>query len=167
MEKYSIWLIPPEPLYSQLKEVISELSNTYDSPLFEPHLTLVGNISKELNEIESYLENLALRIGKIELKIGTVSFSTTYFQSVLVRVDSAAELMQLNLDIKELFDLENNVFMPHMSLLYGNHSMAIREKVALEVKIAPQSFVVDKFVVTPATSDPKEWRHVAEIQFKQ
>lgn len=164
---YTIWIVPPEPLYSQLKNIIRELSIRYDSPLFEPHMTLLGNIDSELPHIKSKLALLASRIDQFTLKLDSVSFSTTYFQSVFVRVHSTAQLLQLNLEAKKMFGMENDVFMPHISLLYGEHEMRIREKAVSEVQISSASFVVDSFVLTPATIDPNTWEHVAVIPFKK
>ena len=163
--QYSIWIIPPEPIYSQLKNIIDQLARDYNGPTFEPHMTLLGNIDKDLSEIESKARKLATNIDKLELSLGPISFSTTYFQSVFVRVNSTAKLMQLNLEAKKLFGMDNNVFMPHISLLYGDHSMTAREEAASKVQLPQSSFVVNEFIITPATSDPSEWKHYATISF--
>lgn len=163
--QYSIWIIPPQPLYSQLENTIDTLARKYNGPVFEPHMTLLGNIDRDLSEVKQKVKEVANRIEKLELSLGPVSFSTTYFQSVFVRVNSTAQLMQLNLEAKKLFGMENNVFMPHISLLYGEHDMVTREKAASEIQLSETSFVVNKFIVTPATLDPSEWQHSAVIPF--
>ncbi|OGZ35116.1 MAG: hypothetical protein A3A94_00525 [Candidatus Portnoybacteria bacterium RIFCSPLOWO2_01_FULL_43_11] len=163
--QYSIWIIPPEPIFSQLKNVIKKLSVKYDSPIFEPHMTLLGNINQSLPGIEQKITELASYVNRLELSLGPISFSTTYFQSVFVRVNSTARLTQLNLDVKKLFNMENNVFMPHISLLYGNHDMTIREKAASEVQLPLSSFVANEFIVAPSTSDPNQWKHSLTISF--
>ena len=164
--KFTIWITPPEPIYSQIKAVIDRLSLGYKGPQFEPHMTLLGDFYGEnLSEVEQKAKKLAT-INKLELTLGPVSFSTTYFQSVFVRTNSNAKLMQLNLDAKKLFSKENDVFMPHMSLLYGDQDMATREKAASSVELRPVSFAVDKLVIIPADSDdPKDWKPIATIPF--
>lgn len=163
--QYSIWIISPKPVYTHLKDIIDQLSKKYNGPVFEPHMTLLGNIESDLPEIEKKVKELASSITNLKLSLGPVSFSTTYFQSVFVRVNSIAQLMQLNLEAKRLFCRENDVFMPHMSLLYGNHDMAIREEAASKIKLSQQSFIVNEFIITPATSNPSEWEHSATISF--
>ena len=164
--RYTIWIIPPEPIFSQLKNTVDELSRKYNGPIFEPHMTLLGNINNELPEIELKVKELATYVDKLELSLGSVSLSTTYFQSVFVRVNSTAKLMQLNLDAKKIFSMENDVFMPHISLLYGNHDMAIREKAALSLQFPASSFVVKQFVITPVITNPDQWEHSATIPFR-
>ncbi|HJY98380.1 MAG TPA: 2'-5' RNA ligase family protein [Patescibacteria group bacterium] len=163
--KYSIWLIPPEPAFSQIKSVIKQLSNDYGGPLFEPHITLVGNIDQDLSQIEKKLKLLSSGIEKFELSFGPVSFSTTYFQSVFLRVNSTAKLMDLSLTIKTTLGLENDVYMPHASLLYGNHSMTVREEIASKIHFPKMSFLANEFIITPSTPNPKEWVHSAVIPF--
>lgn len=163
--KYSIWIIPSEPVYGQIQKVIDELSEKYKGPRLEPHMTLVGGIDYDLPEIEKKIKRLSLKGKELSLTLGPVSFGTTYYQSVLVRVNSSAKLMQLNMDIKKILGLENNVFMPHLSLLYGDHSMSDREKIASSVYIPTSSFIVNEFVITPSTDNPKEWVHSAVVPF--
>src|SRR3989338_2483853 len=163
--KYSICTIPPDPIYYQIKATIDQLSKRYQGPQFDPHMTLLGEIEADLSELEQKVKKLATGLSKLELSLGPVSFSTTYFQSVFVRINSTAKLMQLNIDAKKLFDMENNVFMPHISLLYGDHSMTAREEAASKVQLPQSSFVVNEFIITPATSDPSEWKHSATISF--
>jgi len=161
--KYSVWINPPQPVYGELSKVISDLSVEYNAPVFKPHMTLLGAIDRELDDIKKAVETAAKGTEKLNLSLGPVSFSTTYFQSVFVRVNSTAQLMQLNLDIKKLLDIDNNVFMPHISLMYGNHDMKIREKIATKMKLQSSSFIADKIVIIPEKSEPKEWEPMATI----
>lgn len=127
--------------------MIDRLSNRYHGPRFDPHMTLLGDIDGNLSAVEQKIKDLAKGLEKLELTLGPVSFSTTYFQSVFVRVNSNAKLMQLNLEAKKLFDMENNVFMLHISLLYGDHDMATREKAAASVDLPSSSFIADKLLL--------------------
>lgn len=163
--KYSIWIIPPEPIFSQLSKVISELSSKYRCPIFEPHLTILGNIDHELSEIKQIVEKIVSDLDSLNLSFGPVSFSTTYFQSVLIRINSTAKLMQLHFDIKKLLKDENIVYMPHISLMYGNHDMETREKVALGLNFHLSSFIARQIVIIPEKPKPADWKPVAIIPF--
>ncbi|MCX6705675.1 MAG: hypothetical protein NTV24_01035 [Candidatus Woesebacteria bacterium] len=97
--KYSIWIIPPQSVFDELSKIINDLSIVQNGPVFKPHMTILGSIDRELSDIQKAVETVAKGTEKLNLSLGPVSFSTTYFQSVLVRVNSTAQLMQLNLDI--------------------------------------------------------------------
>jgi len=98
---YSIWVIPSESVNITLQKIIDQLSKEFGGPLFEPHMTIIGGINQGLSEIEEKTYKIAQTLNTLELTLGPVSFSTTYFQNVLVRVNSTALLMQLNLDFKK------------------------------------------------------------------
>jgi len=161
--KYSIWSIPPDPINSKLRDIIENLSNDFNGPIFEPHMTILGNIELDLQQITEKVKSIATKYLRLELSLGPISFSTTYFQNILVRVNSTAKLMQLNLDLKQALNVKNDVFMPHISLLYGNHEMTIREKASQNLKVLDDKFVVNKLVITPSTPNPSEWIHSATI----
>lgn len=166
MAQYAIWIIPPEPVYSALKQSVDQLAKEFSGPIFEPHMTLLVSTHKELSEVERLVKKLADQTERFELSLGPVSFSTTYFQSVFVRVNSTAKLMQLNLDAKNLLQEENSVFMPHISLLYGEHDMPTREKAANKIVLPRSKFMITSFVIIiPATLNPKDWHHLAAIHF--
>lgn len=161
---YAIWIIPPEPTYCYLQEKIEKLASEYGSPVFEPHLTLLSGINEDLQTVVEKVTTIANRQQPLPLSFGPVSFSTTYFQSVLVRVNSTAPLLQLHLDIVKTFNVDLGVFMPHMSLVYGNFPMSLREQIAEKIEINPPAFVAKELVIMSAESDPNEWKKLATIQ---
>lgn len=163
--KYSIWIIPPEPIFNQLSKVISELSSKYRCPIFGPHLTILGNIDHELSEIKRVVEKIVSDLDNLNLSFGPVSFSTTYFQSVLIRINSTAKLMRLHFDIKKLLKDENIVYMPHISLMYGNHDMETRERIALGLNFHLRSFIAKQVVIIPEKPKPIDWKPVAIVPF--
>ena len=166
MNSFSIWIVPSPIIKKQLEEIILDLSQKYDAPNFEQHMTLLGDISGDEKSIVEKAKKLALEIKPFDVELGEISFSTTYFQSVFVRIKSNAKLMDANLKAKEIFGINNNVFMPHMSLLYGEHSMEQREKISNELNLPINlSFFVDKIVIIPATKNPNDWKPLTELPF--
>ena len=164
--KYSIWVIPPAPLNKHLLDIIKQLADVYQGPLFEPHMTVLGNIDLELKKLDESVRKVAVITPKLNLSLESVSFSTTYFQNVLLRVKSTAELLNLNIELKKALNEDNNVFMPHISLLYGDHDMHLRENAAKSISQMNTNFTVDRLVLTPSTPNPKDWKHLAEIPLK-
>ncbi len=167
MNKYTLWIVPPLDIKNILEKIILDLSKTYGGPSFEPHMTLLGDIETSEKAILEGTKALASRINAFQLVLGEVSFSTTYFQNVFVRVKSSAKLMEANLASKQIFNMENSLFMPHISLLYGDHGMEIREKIASQVELPPGLvFEADKItVVTSSSRDPRDWQHVEDLIF--
>jgi 2'-5' RNA ligase len=160
---YSLWITPPIKINGPLQKVITDVSAKYGSPEFEPHITLLGNISLDLEPLKQKVGLLVSKLKPFPISFSEVSFSTTYFQSVFVRVKTTAALMNSNMLAKEIYKIDNDVFMPHISLIYGNHDMKTREKIVSEVVLPKDiSFEASKLVVTPSTQNPNDWVHIAE-----
>jgi 2'-5' RNA ligase len=158
--KCTIWAIPSEPVYSKLTNVINELSVKYDGPKFEPHMTLLGDIESSLANVKKVTKTVSDTFGNLELSLGPVSFSTTYFQCVFIRVNSTAKLMEANLLAKKELRMKNAFFMPHISLYYGNIASELREKISAEIKLVPEPFTVAQMAVTEAIDNPSDWKHL-------
>ena len=156
-------VVPSEPVFSELKKIIQDLSLQYHSPCFDPHLTVLGDAGQDLKAIQKTVEKIVADMKKMKLSLGPLSFSTTYFQSAFVRVNSTASLMQLNLDLKKLLNMENDIFMPHMSLIYGNHDMKTREDIVKKTKLNNSLFVAEKMVVIPLKPDLNDWKPIFTI----
>ena len=164
--KYSVWLLPSSEVSLSLQKVIEDLAVRYGGPSFEPHITVASGIEGPLENVIHTVETIAEQFQPFMLTSTEVSFSTTYFQSVLLRIQSGASLLELNVALKEKAGVPNELYMPHISLMYGNHDMQTREQIAQEVSLPPLDFPVEKMVIVPMVPDPKDWKHQAEIPFR-
>lgn len=158
-------MVPPPPLKEQLSQLITELAASYDGPVFEPHATLLGSFDSEVDQVIEKMTPIVAELPPLNLELGNVSFSTTFFQSVFVRVNSTAPLMELNLKAKEAFGVDNDVFMPHISLLYGDHPMKVRHQAVSQVSLEPAKFIINELTITPGDPDISNWRSLGTIPF--
>lgn len=162
---YALLVIPPEDIKKSLEEIIFNLSRRYDGPIFEPHMTLLGGIGTNEKTIIQKAQELAKGIKPFKIILSEVSFGTTYFQNVFVRVKSTAKLMEANLKAKEIFNIGESLFMPHISLLYGKQGMNLREKAASEIKLPDNlSFTAEKIVIARDSQNPADWQHLSEVK---
>lgn len=163
VNKFSIWLISTDTVQDYLSSLVKLLANKFNGPIFEPHLTLLGDISINEKEVMSNVELLVKKAKSLNLEFGEVSFSTTYFQSVFVRIKASVDLMNLNLHGKKLFNINPNVFMPHISLYYSNDEMERRKLIANSINIKEKFYKANKLILTYSTADPKGWKHLKEF----
>ena len=128
---YSLWLQPNEsPTKAYFEKTIASLADKYDGPNFEPHLTLLGNVEATLPEIKEKCQTIAQNFPALQLTTGTVDYSTTYFQCVFIRIEPTPELMALYEATHKTFGQQPvALYMPHMSLFYGNSSYEKREEI--------------------------------------
>lgn len=162
-KQYSIWILAEEVVQQQLGKEVKRLSRLYGGKKFEPHMTLVGDVKQSEQRVVEAAEKLAETTNKFKVELGEVTFSTTYFQCVFVRVKATPALMDLNVKAKEYLRLPESVFMPHFSLLYGHQEMKVREEMVQSVGLKVQKTMMEKLVVIPAVQEPSEWKHLAEF----
>lgn len=164
MINYSLDFLLSREVKEIINLVIKKLAEKYAGVIFEPHITLLGGFLCDEKEVVGKTKKMASKIKKLNLEFGEISFSTTYFQNVFVRVMSTADLMNANLEAKQEFGVENKFFMPHISLLYGDHSMEIRAKIAKEVVLPVLKFQASKITVVSGEKDPTTWKYWGEFE---
>jgi 2'-5' RNA ligase len=151
---------------SKLFALIKELSASYGGPVFMPHLTILSSVRGEEKEIHIKTKELAGSINPIKAELGEISYSTTHFQNIFVRVKANPEIMNAHLLAREIFGLvdKNAFYMPHISLLYGDQDMQQRQIIAnsLNFKIEPE-YLINKIMLVPYADSPTSWQSELEI----
>jgi hypothetical protein len=117
---FVLWLIPEPASENLIQEEINNLAQQLGGPVFRPHLTLVTHIEKrEPAVLELFQEKLKL-LSEIDLEFIKVSTRNTYFQSVFLQASSTSFIMNLNIELRKMFEVEGtHFFNPHLSLFYG------------------------------------------------
>jgi 2'-5' RNA ligase len=118
---YSIWLSFEDRSAAQLHEAISALSSQFSTPVFPPHLTLVGDIELGLHEVEELTKLFAASPIPPEIFVRDVDISDEYFMALYLSVDIPYKLQQMRQHVahaahRGVYKLDD----PHVSLLYGN-----------------------------------------------
>ena len=162
MEGFSLWVTAQGNTQKRLEAVVKDLSKKFKGPNFEPHMTLLGPIPEGKEEVIRKAQIFARKIAPFKLTLGNVDYSSTYFQCVFIRVKTSIPLLEARMAAQKAFNI-GSLFMPHISLYYGDVSPKVREKIAKSIKLPNLSFIVDRIIVTPATLDPSKWKHLAEI----
>ena len=58
-DSYYFWLMPNKETYDTFQKIIHDLSHTYDTPTFEPHVTLVTGLSGDENDLVEKIDVFA------------------------------------------------------------------------------------------------------------
>ena len=165
---YTLWLLPKEvAVKDYLSTVVKDLASKYEGPEFEPHATLLGDQLFELKDLTEKCTQVAQQTKPFTVQTGSIEYSTTYYQCVFVRLKPTPQLMELYDTAKKTFGLTNpSVFMPHISLFYGNVPYVQRQQIVDSLSLKPLSFTIDSITITPGGEHPpSEWEHMAELKF--
>ena len=161
------WLIPSEPAHSFFQRMINDLARRCDAPVFEPHVTIhVG--ADRADAAKNALGAAARECKLIGLKPLGIDQSDEFIKTLFVQFVMSAELSKINGIIREAAnDWSQFELKPHLSLLYKNLLVAIRNELAASINVPLSEVTFDAIkavrCVSPTESgaDVKAWRIVA------
>jgi 2'-5' RNA ligase len=167
--KYSVWLIPDRnsEAYRQLDDYISEYADEYeDAPEFEPHVTVLGGIKGDPNDITPKTRTLAAKYDPIDLQLTRVQCSTTTHQCVFALVEPTVHLLQLHDETAKSFDENPGMYVPHVSLLYSDMSIEDRVSIAesTTAEAFPETATATTLAVVETDGPVAAWDSVDEYQ---
>ncbi len=116
---FSIWLIPDEKDEKELAKIIEDLAERYNSPVFIPHLTLLGNTMINFEDLKSIVDEVFEDKKPFTIKKTRLNQSEQFFKTVFIE-------FELDENLKNFFELlsikadkrNTEKFKPHISLIY-------------------------------------------------
>ncbi|CAM6007282.1 unnamed protein product [Sphagnum balticum] len=126
---YSVWAIPPDYVLPSLHLVMTQLSERYAGPPFQPHVTVLGAHPVLLSKAQQSLQQLCASILPYTFKITGVTTDLKFHQCVYLTMEPTQEAVDAHIQAQCCFGfLEigddtttmRKEYMPHMSLLYGH-----------------------------------------------
>ena len=163
---YSLWLVPSGSAYYALKEEIKKFSDKFKTPVFEPHITLLGEIEEEKDEIIKKAFTLTSRIKSFEVELNDICSGENYFQKLFYLTNKPKELILANEKAKEIFKRQNDpLYIPHVSLLYSL-SAKPKDFVKKIPKNISLKFNVNYLVLIDANGFVNDWHKIKEFSLK-
>lgn len=166
LDMYSVWLVPDRgsEAYQQLEETIEEYAQLdEDAPEFEPHITVVGGIQDSESVLEEGVQSLAEGQAVFDIEFTGVQCSTTRHQCVFLLVEPTAEVLSLHQEAVEVFDVDDGMYVPHLSLIYSDMDVEERLDLAesIDMSTFPSTVQVGELVLVKTTGPVSEWETVA------
>ncbi len=150
-----------------LAGIVGDLSDRFGTPLFAPHLTLLGDTETTPAALERAIAAAANAIATFPEPVSVVEGSDAYFRSFYARFAVSPALTELKqaLDPKGLAS-----FMPHVSLLYGEVEAEPKAAAIAEInaRLAGRSIRFDRIgLVTSGQDVPiADWRVVTSVALR-
>lgn len=168
MSKYSLWLEPEGNIGYRLQERIEKLGKKYDTPLFEPHVTLLGDLRHGETELIQLTDTLAGSLHPLELLLTKADCGNSFYQSIFVHVEKSKELQSARKIACRLFDKNDSEdYMPHLSLLYGDMSRNEKELILNVMEREFQiRFTANYVRLVKTEGRPKDWEKIHSAVFK-
>lgn len=157
--KLSLWLMPPAHEQTRFARLIEQLSRRLGTPPFVPHITLLSCDSSEA-EMEKRTRALAAELAPVPVQLTQVDYTDTYFRSLFIRAQLTDALTAAHANSARHFAQAPEAdFLPHVSLVYGDVSIADKEKVIDDIgRRFDVHFVADRVSICVPQGSPTEWR---------
>lgn len=127
---FSLWLVPSQHDHNLLANIINNLANQYNAPVFEPHVTIYTGVYTQKDKLAKIIAGSAEMVHSISLIVKEIGFSDNFFKTLFIEFEDNPVLTILSQKIRsELQYQEQHDLRPHLSLLYK--TMCEREKQAI------------------------------------
>lgn len=166
---YSLWLIPTGEIYGKFASLIKRLAEENNTPIFEPHVTLLGEIIQSEEDIVRKIEELALDQKQFPLTLTRIDYQNFYFRALFVKAEINESLLSLHNQTKMIIDMQNiSPYMPHLSLLYGDLPISSKEKIIEMIgKDQTTQFTVDRIHLFKTDGEVSTWYKIKEFRFSK
>lgn len=125
-DSYAVWIMPEGAAYTLADGYIAKLSQAYNLPKFEPHVTVLGRIrSLEISALRGLAESLPL--FRIRLN-NQPEYLDEYFRCMFLKARETAELMETFSKASEIFGYKGVPYFPHLSLAYGDLPVSTKQE---------------------------------------
>lgn len=163
---YSIWIKPTSKIKEKLSKIMISLSRRFNSPVFEPHVTLAEGIGGRREELFSKLQELADSLTPFKIELMKID-DGRYFKNIVVLVKKSKELMEAHLKARRIFKLEKKKYIPHLTLLWKVVNQEERREVIEELGNQLNiTFEAENLHLVPIGEIPEEWKSIKEVKLR-
>lgn len=161
---YCLWLMPTGEAYDKFSSLIKRLAKEYNASVFEPHVTLIGDLMGSENDVLKEVEQLVLGQRSFPITLRLIDYQDFYFRTLFVKADRTKPLQTLHDQACEIFEMKEPNYMPHLSLLYGDFSPKVKEKIIEAIgRDQTTEFTVSSLNVFKTDGEVESWHKVGEF----
>jgi len=163
MDSYYLWLVPQKETYDEFQKIIQDLSKTYGTPVFEPHITMVTGLSGDENVLVEKIDAFVLGKHKLYSTTTDIDYVHGFFTALYLNIQNTLAIDQLNAQARQcLAPFGQGPYHPHLSLLYGDITSQERERIIADLNCTGQTILFNKLKLVRGHSDVSQWRVIRE-----
>tara|TARA_B100000029_G_scaffold371908_1_gene365969 strand:+ start:466 stop:981 length:516 start_codon:yes stop_codon:yes gene_type:complete len=162
---YSLWLVPKDPLKKEIQDINKFFSKKFGGPQFCPHVTLNPFICGPEKALRQQCLTFSRLFNPLEIRLENVSTTEKFFMSVFFDVHKSSQLMDMNKKSKALFESKEQLYVPHLSLTYGDFSFSEKNEMIGLSKVQTKSFVAEDLYLCLNDEAKLSWDVVDKFSF--
>jgi hypothetical protein len=117
--RFSLWL-PLEGLArGRVSALVAELAAELGAPVFEPHVTVLGELAGRPQDLARTLRRLAIVSAPFDVRLTDAAADDAFFRALYVRAEGPG-LHTLRARAAAAFGVADDDYDPHASLLYSH-----------------------------------------------
>lgn len=128
----AFWLVPAEPEREFFVSIIRVLAEQLQAPVFEPHVTVFATAATAIAPADLVMK---INAEPIRLSIAGIGHSGQFIRTLFVRFDPEPTLQKLNARLREVSGGATYKLHAHLSLMYKQLPVAIREDLASGIRV--------------------------------
>lgn len=154
---YAIWLTFSKNDRDFLKSVIDKISEKYNAPKFEPHITIYGLLNSKMSLIDSVIKEVSQNSNSFLVKKSEILQSDVLWKTVYIELEMNQQLRIIHNSLKKYFEkILKYEFSPHISLIYKILPIEEKIKIINELNIKNE-FRIDKIAIQEFFPDIEKW----------
>ncbi len=179
---YALWIEPPAFLAVRLNALIEALSAQYGGPGFSAHVTVLGGLKGDEEDLLLAAGALASAMPPFEIRLSGVGREDSFFRCLYLLAEPTSSLMEARLRAEEAFlkfraqggsserserserPEKPEKYIPHLSLLYVDIDNSSKDAVIQSIGSAvTANFTVESMSLYRVDGDVPGWRRVGEV----
>ena len=166
----AFWLLPVATARALFQDIIHDLAQTYEAPIFEPHVTLYAGTYTPDERLDSILAQAACGVGPVSLQVDTVLYTEAFTKTLFVQFRPSPQLRQLSERIRAYASQPCEYRLdPHLSLMYRQMPEAEKRRIAASIQVPLAVVTFDELCVTVTPTPTRSAQDVArwDIRWRQ
>lgn len=160
---YYLWLLPQFDQYDTLAELIIQLGQEFGGPSFPPHITLLSRLEGDKKLLIKKTTELATKIDTFMVYVDSIDKQDAYYKSLYLKLIQSKHILNARRQAEAQFNLSpEESYIPHVSLLYGNQSKSVKQKIIAHMKsqISKELFI-NRLQLIFADGPPETWKMIS------
>jgi len=159
---FSLWLMPKNDTYRILDDIIKNISNSHQTVVFKPHLTLIGDLKGSKDALwNAFCKGIGF-MPKLDLEVRSVDYEDFFFKSITLSMKTNSVLFEMRRQTEKIFQLSSRPYLPHLTLMY---SQSVSERTKLKIihdviSKYPKSILFDRVALYSTIGKVDQWYEV-------
>jgi len=164
---YAIWFTFQKEDETLLQNIIDTLSKKYNSISFKPHISIYGLTNIKLNKISNICQSISSESKPFNVDLLNISYSNNFWKTIFINLEKNIIMKKIYNNFNEKINkFENNIFEPHISLIYKKMSNEQKKEISNTFKLKKQ-FKINGISILHYSDKIEDWNIVKTFLFQK